>query len=287
MTTCNVFPIAVVWSALPPKMTSPPTTGADETNTSLLTLLECPVCFVSCTPPIRMCVNGHNVCNKCSTQIKSCPICGAPGQPSNRNLFAEEMSRKVRFPCSNANEGCTRYFNSTDITPHLLECDMRYRHTCYFALGCGEQGDILCGWSGTRRDLVGHVRGTHPAIYSTQECVEWKLEIPPKIPLFRTRLVAAHGQLFWVWLRYNTADSTVYLWANYVGNASNACKYECQFQSSSSDGRSKLSCSLQTLGAGVLSFSDVASPVMELNQKLIKKFMLENTFMFTARINKK
>ena len=44
-------------------------------TSSLLTLLECPVCLDHITPPVKQCVKGHLVCSDCFPRLPHCPTC--------------------------------------------------------------------------------------------------------------------------------------------------------------------------------------------------------------------
>ena len=66
----------------------------------LLKELECPVCFEYIASPIKMCENGHNVCNSCMLRISACPTC--KGQFIDvRNITVEKNAAIAIYSCKN------------------------------------------------------------------------------------------------------------------------------------------------------------------------------------------
>ncbi|KAH7694766.1 E3 ubiquitin-protein ligase SIAH1-like protein, partial [Aphelenchoides avenae] len=75
-------------------------------------------------PPYLCCpTGGHVVCNSCLKQVKSCPVCRGL-KPIYRNLFMEQVSDLVLFPCKWTPFGC-----STSV-PRLLKD--HHEDTCLF-----------------------------------------------------------------------------------------------------------------------------------------------------------
>ncbi|PSN35345.1 hypothetical protein C0J52_22153 [Blattella germanica] len=75
----------------------------------LLQEIECPICLQYMTPPIKQCLNGHNICKDCRHNIANCPVCRSQ-LGNTRNLTAESMSRLITHPCVNKKFGCTGHF---------------------------------------------------------------------------------------------------------------------------------------------------------------------------------
>ena len=42
---------------------------------SLLGELRCPGCAHPMLAPIRLCTNGHSICDKCTNKLQECPLC--------------------------------------------------------------------------------------------------------------------------------------------------------------------------------------------------------------------
>jgi len=62
------------------------------------TLLECPVCYRTASPPIYKCTKEHLICSRCLPRVNSkCPTCRA-GFPRNERIFrlAEENWRELQ-----------------------------------------------------------------------------------------------------------------------------------------------------------------------------------------------
>lgn len=90
-------------------------------------LLECPVCFEIPLPPIRLCVEGHIVCNECRGRTKGiCPLCRGPNSQA-RNLLAEGIVARIKTSCKYAKFGCGFTGKLTELRDHWeRECDYRY-----------------------------------------------------------------------------------------------------------------------------------------------------------------
>ncbi|PSN34082.1 E3 ubiquitin-protein ligase SIAH2, partial [Blattella germanica] len=78
------------------------------------------------TPPITQCLNGHNVCSKCIQELFECPVCReALNGTTSRNLFAENMAEKGKFPCKNADDGCNQIMKLSELQLHKPVCPYR------------------------------------------------------------------------------------------------------------------------------------------------------------------
>lgn len=72
----------------------------------ILRELECPVCVNYMIPPIRLCTNGHSLCEPCRFKLTKCPICnGKFTEVRNRSLetvsiiVADQESSKEKYEC--------------------------------------------------------------------------------------------------------------------------------------------------------------------------------------------
>ncbi|KAH7694750.1 E3 ubiquitin-protein ligase SIAH1-like protein, partial [Aphelenchoides avenae] len=93
-------------------------------NSALVALFQCPVCYEPAMPPYLCCpTGGHVVCNSCSKQVKSCPVCRGL-KPIYRNLFMKQVSDLVLFPCKWTPFGCSAS------VPRLLKD--HHEDTCLF-----------------------------------------------------------------------------------------------------------------------------------------------------------
>jgi hypothetical protein len=119
----------------------------------LLEELKCPVCLMYMASPIRMCVNGHNVCSSCKERLTQCPTCR--GNFVNvRNVTLEKLAATAVYPCKNKEAGCEETFTAYKRESHLAVCLFRSRE-CPFRTLSG----VDCPWTGTLSDIPVHIRG--------------------------------------------------------------------------------------------------------------------------------
>ena len=121
----------------------------------LLKQLECPVCLDYMGSPIKMCQNGHNVCNSCRLRVSTCPTC--KGQLIDvRNITLENIAATAVYPCKNRAAGCEETFALDDRSKHQSVCLYESRE-CPFRI----LSDTDCSWTGVLSDTVEHVRSEH------------------------------------------------------------------------------------------------------------------------------
>lgn len=61
---------------------------------SILSFLECPICFVIISPPAHQCPLGHLICYRCREEIERCPVCRTPFA-RDRSLLADQIYNSV------------------------------------------------------------------------------------------------------------------------------------------------------------------------------------------------
>ncbi|KAF5275362.1 hypothetical protein FQR65_LT04190 [Abscondita terminalis] len=61
---------------------------------SILSVLECPVCLDTISPPVYQCDNGHLVCLRCRTRTERCPVCRIR-LTKGRSLLAEQVYHTI------------------------------------------------------------------------------------------------------------------------------------------------------------------------------------------------
>ena len=92
---------------------------------SILSALECPVCYSYCLPPIMQCRFGHVVCNQCLPNcLPACPVCRTQGPGAFiRSLALDTVAEQLQFPCRFQSFGCPREdLSSTDKPNHEVNC---------------------------------------------------------------------------------------------------------------------------------------------------------------------
>lgn len=103
--------------------------------------LKCVVCLEVMLSHIRLCHNGHSVCDTCVKSCDgTCPQCRTT-LSDKRNFQLEQLIQEFRgiyqkLPCSFAKEGCASRFKGTEVQQHELSCPYRTL-SCYFSMdGC-------------------------------------------------------------------------------------------------------------------------------------------------------
>lgn len=82
---------------------------------TILTAIECPVCFNTITSPFTQCQNGHLLCLTCRARSEKCPIC-RDRYSVVRCLLAEQV---IRFSHAR-NPQNYHLFTSSRFTQHCL-----------------------------------------------------------------------------------------------------------------------------------------------------------------------
>ncbi|KDR17812.1 E3 ubiquitin-protein ligase SIAH1B [Zootermopsis nevadensis] len=121
----------------------------------LLEEVECPVCMEYMLQPIAMCVSGHSICYTCREKLLTCPVCRCPFS-KGRNLLAENLLGKMRFPCRFSNRGCKKTMTSYGVRKHEDECNYR-PFKCPFT--CFTKTE--CHWVGNETSIKNHLRRKH------------------------------------------------------------------------------------------------------------------------------
>jgi E3 ubiquitin-protein ligase SIAH1 len=96
-------------------------------------------------PPIYQCRRGHSVCAECKERIVRCPTCEW-ALLNMRNLIADELANKVKYPCRNAFRGCNEKPRLKDMEKHESVCT----HRMYHCLVAEDNGST---WTGPRAQI--------------------------------------------------------------------------------------------------------------------------------------
>lgn len=119
-------------------------------NKDILEELECMVCHKYMYKEIRMCNQGHSLCNDCRNKLSSCPLCKMAFQNGSRNYSLEKIAQKYLKPCPS--QGCNEILYFKEVEEHLKICE--YNFQCPFVY-CG------CSSQGGREDLCRHIIRHH------------------------------------------------------------------------------------------------------------------------------
>ena len=191
----------------------------------LLRELECPVCMQYMVPPIKLCTNGHNICRKCRESIQRCPTCRAEFSEV-RNLFLENIARRLKYPCANRQSGCLEFFSIEHIAKHHAGC-------VYGKIKCPLHLFKTCSWNGFKNDLKEHAKVAHSGYF---------LEGPTlRCPHLSDALavVSYFGELF---TYYKVKRGGRYYAAvQLIGTSSEASKYKCEFTLRAANGIEQIS----------------------------------------------
>jgi hypothetical protein len=108
--------------------------------------------------PIKMCENGHNICESCRERLSDCPTCR--GTFINvRDITLENLAATAVYPCTNCEAGCEETFTLEDRNKHLSVCVYQSRE-------CPVSGmtDVGCSWTGTLSDIPVHIKSEHESV---------------------------------------------------------------------------------------------------------------------------
>ena len=121
----------------------------------LLKELKCPVCTEYMASQIKMCGNGHNVCNRRRLHVSACPTC--KGKFINvRNITLEKIAVTAIYPCKNCEAGCEETFTVDDRNKPQFVCLYNSKECPFRKLS-----DVDCSWTGTLSDMAAYVRSYH------------------------------------------------------------------------------------------------------------------------------
>jgi hypothetical protein len=166
--------------------------SARQLDWDLLEELECPVCLEYMASPIKMCENGHNICDSCRESLSECPTCR--GNLVNvRNITLEKFAAKAIYPCRNVKDGCKETFTLDDKDSHLAVCLFQSRE-CPFRKLSG----VDCPWTGVLSDVVVHILAEHDS-ETAEVPANFRMELLDFVVGNRYRkVVMLSGELFYL-----------------------------------------------------------------------------------------
>ena len=186
---------------------------------SLLSELQCPVCMEYMVPPIILCVNGHNICEICSSKITACPTC-RDRILGTRGLSLEKLAREVNYPCSYQMLGCEEVFVHDMVREHQHRC--RYR-----PLQCPVPDTtefVQCPWTGRYDDIEKHLMGEHLEYCYGHVTREFRVLECSVGDIFLSKFVFALNEVFFLTL--HTENDMFYAVLRYIGPPDRAAKYK-------------------------------------------------------------
>jgi hypothetical protein len=180
---------------------------------ALLKELECPVCVQYMVPPIKLCMNGHNICSKCRESVQRCPTCRSKFSKI-RNVALENIARSQKYPCANRQSGCLEFFSIEHIAKHQAGC-------VYGKIKCPLHLLKTCSWNGLKSNLKEHAKAAHPNYF-----VEVSSFYIPQISETLV-IVSCFGELFTYYQEIH--DGRLYGAVQLIGTSSEASEYKCEF----------------------------------------------------------
>jgi hypothetical protein len=180
----------------------------------LLKELECPVCLEYMSSPIKMCRNGHNICNSCRLRVSTCPTCKEQFINA-RNITLENIAATIKYPCENREAGCEETFSLNNISIHQSQC-LYQSAECPFR----KLSSVDCFWTGILSEIGGHVTSEHGN--DTNEytgCFEVSLQNFCQTQRYRKAMLIS-GRLFY--LVWEVSFDTFYFLVFHVGHKDEA-----------------------------------------------------------------
>lgn len=177
--------------------------------------LECPVCIEYMLPPIELCKNGHSICRHCRLKLQECPTCRNPFV-NIRNLALENLTKKVKYPCTNRKFGCKETHYVDFITTHQGICP-------YAPNVCPFIEENKCSWADHISDMKTHLLECHSEDVRV-ETEETSFVINTEsVELKGCKVVFAHNETFYVNIRRKM--NIYYIAVRCVGTPENDSKY--------------------------------------------------------------
>ncbi|XP_018573226.1 E3 ubiquitin-protein ligase siah2-like [Anoplophora glabripennis] len=123
------------------------------TPEDLLMELECPICYMYISAPVRQCCNLHAMCATCFNKVDKCPVCRQPKIPT-RNHVLEKLYSVLDIPCQYRHEGCDSKVKGIHIKSHEGIC-------VYRSVPCPLSFLQDCLWAGPESKIEQHCRESH------------------------------------------------------------------------------------------------------------------------------
>jgi len=198
----------------------------------LLSDLECPVCMEYMVPPIKLCTNGHNICNKCRDRVQQCPTCRAEFSET-RSVVLENIVRRQKYPCTNRQNGCLELFSIEHIAKHHAVC-------VYGKIKCPLPLLNKCSWNGLKSNLKEHAKAAHSKYFLEGSSFNF-----PRLSEAGA-IVSCFGELFTCY--QNIKDGRFYGAVQLIGTSSEASKYKYKYKLRAANGVEKISKTLFVKG---------------------------------------
>jgi len=239
----------------------------------LLTELKCPRCKTYMVPPIKLCNNGHSVCNKCTETWANCPKCRCYGFSEIRNVALENIVSRQMYPCANRKSGCPDSFPIGHIPKHQVGC-------LYGEIKCPFQTNGKCSLKCLKSDMKDHLEKEH--VGSLEEISTLRSDLFEDTSV---RVLSCFGELF-VHHQRKKEDGKFYWVVQLIGTSNEASKYKCEFTLLAAKGIEQISNTFL-----VRSYSEEWEESFNsgksfcLDEAVARHFLEENKLNFTATVS--
>lgn len=143
----------------------------------LIEELKCPGCAVPMRSPIRLCAQGHSICDKCTKILEKCPLC-KESFTLIRSLTVEALSAKAQFCCSYSMAGCKVRLPLELLDWHQNQCQLKIIK-CFMGRVWGG-----CDWMGRESMWPDHLESKHMDKIYNQFPVELEWNISGRLTSF-------------------------------------------------------------------------------------------------------
>jgi E3 ubiquitin-protein ligase SIAH1 len=237
----------------------------------LLEELECPVCMECMVPPIKLCTNGHNICNKCRDSVKCCPTCRAEFTEI-RSVALENIARRLKYPCANRKSGCLELFSFQHIAEHHAVC-------VYAEIRCPFHMTEDCTWNGLKSDFKEHAKTKHPKNFH-EGSVLYSVNLSDVVVI-----LSCFGNIFAFCRKMK--DGRLCCAVQLIGTSSEASNYKCEFMLRAENGIEQISKTFlvrsctKHFGAGFNS-----GKCLNLPEETVRKFIVQNEVSLTITLSR-
>lgn len=250
-----------------------------DANEGVLIELECPVCFEYMLPPIEFCKNGHNICSNCRLKLQECPTCRQPFV-SIRNLALENLTKRVKYPCTNRKFGCKETLHVDLVKAHEGVCR-------FAAYACPFMKDKQCPWADLLINLKGHLLECHAEDVRVQSEQTSLIINTDSVELKGCKVIFAYNEIFYVHILRRVNNYCIVV--RYVGAPESASKYRYRIRFKKMDGAESITvCQVARSAAENLDHVFQSGDCLSLPLDLLKRFVTHDSNLpYTLKIMKK
>jgi len=166
-----------------------------------------------------MCVNGHNICDKCRPKFDDCPTCRKRFL-STRNEALEKLAREMQYPCTYRQFGCKEFFYYYLLGRHQAQCR-------YGQLKCPVTKYplfIRCDWTGNYKEVKNHLMEKHLEMCLDYGEVESRSLHEHGTSAWFHKFVFVYDEVFF--RAFDVRNGVFYVVVQYISPPDNAAKYK-------------------------------------------------------------